>query len=200
MRESFSHAAKHGDPCVHLFQNILEMQQKPGLTEVGPERKAEIEAGIEQDVTTLLTALTGKAEGNQFALIFTTSTPRRLRDIAARVEAARKIKLEKEIEKKFKDPFEDSLQYILAGARDEGDGKERAKRDARLIEGTMKGLGTRDTELGARLVKVSWDKKQLGKIREEYKRAFPGRGSLRERVKGETSGIWEDFLVAVVDS
>lgn len=186
---------------MHLFQNVLEMQQKPGLTEVGPEQKAAVEAEIEKDVTALITALTGKAEGNQFALVFTTSTPARLRDVVARVEQARKVKLEKEIEKKFKDPFEDNLQYILAGARDRGkDEKERARRDARLIEGTMKGLGTRDTELCARLLKCAWDKRYLKEVREEYRKQFPSRGGLRERIKGETSGIWEDLLVAVVDS
>jgi len=110
--------------------------------------------------------------------------------------------------------MEDSLLYIMHGAKSKRDG-QGIWRDAKLLEKSMAGLGTKDMQLiyrfvglffflftnalfFNRLVRAHWDPKRLEAIKDAYKRRY-GK-PLEGRVKGETSGDYQKLLVAIVKS
>ncbi|TGZ77902.1 Annexin [Ascodesmis nigricans] len=203
LRDAMKSAAKQSDPIVHLYQNVLDCTQRPGLTEVDDEFTEVVEQGIFQDVSKLRVALAGNSEGNVFAHIFTTSSPERLQVVLTRFIKEQKLGTERQLFKtlksKFSSPFAEALIYIAKGAMDNGDGHMRASRDADLLEKTMKGMGTRDQELLARLMRVQWDKVELRKVKECYRMTVKSSG-LVSRIKSETSRKWMELLVAVAKS
>ena len=92
-------------------------------------------------------------------------------------------------------------------------------RDAKLLEKSMAGMGTRDAQLiyryvfilffsyrlGSfrsyniyRLVRAHWDPIRMEAIKDAYKRRY-GK-TLEGRVKGETSGDYQKLLMAIVRS
>jgi annexin A7/11 len=107
----------------------------------------------------------------------------------------------------------------MHGAKSKHDG-QGFWRDAKLIEKSMAGLGTRDTQLIYRLVplivcfcfcftdkdlillyrlvRAHWDPNRLEAIKDAYRRRY-GK-PLEGRVKGETSGDYQKLLVAIVKS
>lgn len=104
----------------------------------------------------------------------------------------------------------------MHGAKSKRDG-QGFWRDAKLLEKSMAGLGTRDTQLiyrfvffhlffvsyysyffKYRLVRAHWDPRRLEAIKDAYKRRY-GK-SLEVRVKGDTSGDYQKLLVAIVRS
>lgn len=60
----------------------------------------------------------------------------------------------------------------------------------------MAGLGTKDTQLIYRLVRAHWDALRMEAVKDAYQRRY--KKSLESRVKGETSGLYRDLLVALV--
>jgi annexin A7/11 len=73
-------------------------------------------------------------------------------------------------------------------------GTDKAMRDALLLEETMAGAGTKDALLTQRVVRVHWDRAHLQQVKAAYQHKF--RRSLTSRIKSETSGDHERFLVA----
>ena len=69
-------------------------------------------------------------------------------------------------------------------------------RDAKLLEMSMKGVGTRDDLLIARLIRIHWDPEHMQAVKEAYKEKYGM--TLRERIQGDTSGDYQTFLVAML--
>lgn len=70
-------------------------------------------------------------------------------------------------------------------------------RDAVGLEDAMKGIGTRDELLIARVVRAHWDRDRMEQVKRAYRQRF-GR-ELAGRIGGETSGSYGRCLVAMVE-
>jgi annexin A7/11 len=90
---------------------------------------------VKNDVRELHVAISGKAEGHTIAEIMATRSDAALFRIIKEYEATHGKDLLKTLKSKLSGGMENAVMYILEGAQD------RALRDARLLEGTMKGLG-----------------------------------------------------------
>ena len=111
----------------------------------------------------------------------------------------------------------------MHGAKPKRDG-QGIWRDAKMLEKSMAGLGTRDQQLIYRwvpgfrfvsplplrvndlsfyffifrLIRAHWNPTRFEAIKDAYKRRY-GK-TLEHRVKGETSGAYRDLLIAIVRS
>ncbi|KAF8799887.1 Annexin [Phlegmacium glaucopus] len=152
-------------------------------------------AQVAADIETLHHASKKREEVPFFEVLINRSNPH----IAAVVTgfATRYKSLSKVIKKTFSGQMEDSLLYIMHGAKPKRDG-QGFWRDAKLLEKSMKGMGTKDMQLIYRLVRAHWDPNRLEAIKSAYQRRY-GK-SLESRVKGETSGDYQKLLVAIVKS
>ena len=81
-----------------------------------------------------------------------------------------------------------ALLYQLRTATD------RARRDAMLMEDSMKGMGTKERLLLNRVVRAHWNKHHMEQVQAAYKLKY--KQTLRSRIEGETSGDFERALVA----
>ena len=88
-----------------------------------------------------------------------------------------------------------SLLYILHGIKPKRDG-QGIWRDAKLLEKTMAGLGTRDAALIYRTLRASWNPQRFEAIKTAYKNRF-GK-TLEHRIKGETSGGYKEVMIMIV--
>ena len=66
---------------------------------------------------------------------------------------------------------------------------------ASLLEASMAGMGTREKLLASRVVRYHWDRNTLNNVRGAYAQKY---GDLAKRIKGETSGDFERFLLACI--
>jgi len=105
--------------------------------------------------------------------------------------------LSKVIKKTFSGTMEEALLYIVHGVKPKRD-RQGYWRDGKLLEKTMAGMGTKDTQLIYRLIRAHWNPQRLEAIKEAYKRRY-GK-ALENRVKGETSGPYRDLLLTIVKS
>lgn len=171
-----------------MFMMALNGQRPPDHL---PVDRTEVEADIE----TLHHASKKKEEIPFFEILINRSNPH----IAAVVTgfSMRYKSLSTVIKKTFSGHIQSSLLYIMHGAKSKRDGRG-FWRDAKLLEKSMAGLGTRDTQLTYRLIRAHWDPYRLEAIKDAYRRRY-GR-SLEARVKGETSGDYQKLLVAIVKS
>lgn len=130
-------ALKKEPLLANLYMNALENLGNPGLSEVPEPQRPALQDQINREADELFTATVGNIEGDRFSWIFTTSTAERLRDISAAFKKKQNQSLASVVEKKLKktETFRDELLYILRGL------DNRAKRDAELLESTMKGFG-----------------------------------------------------------
>jgi len=150
---------------------------------------------VEADIETLHHASKKKEEVPFFEILINRSNPH----IAAVVTgfSHRYKNLSKVIKKTFSGHIQSSLLYIMHGAKAKRDG-QGFWRDAKLMEKSMAGLGTRDTQLIYRLIRAHWNPNRLEAIKDAYRRRY-GK-PLENRVKGETSGDYQKLLVAIVRS
>lgn len=169
-----------------LYMDALEARRADESTPVSDDQ-------AELDANELYTAMVGKSEGNKVSEILVTRSDAMIRKIVSKYDGMSHGKsLEKMIEKKFGGGMRTALLYILHGAND------RASREAKALEATMKGMGTKDEELSYRLAIMHWDKDFLQLVINSYKKEFANKGSLNARVKGETSGHYGKFLLALL--
>ena len=94
------------------------------------------------------------------------------------------------LKREFSGHMEKTLRLMVARA------VNPVEADARALEDSMKGLGTKDTLLITRLVRCAWDRNYLAAVRTRYRGIF-GR-ELEQRIRGETSGDYRRFLLALV--
>ncbi|GAK65469.1 annexin a4 [Moesziomyces antarcticus] len=101
------------------------------------------------------------------------------------------------IDSEFSGHMRDALRYIVDGVENDGQG---VTRDARLLEDSMKGMGTKDERLVYRVARLHWNKHRFeGQIKPAYAQLFHKKG-LKNRVEGETSGDYKRMLSAMIGS
>jgi hypothetical protein len=84
------------------------------------------------------------------------------------------------------------MAYALNGAVD------KYQRDAKLLDTCMKGIGTNDSRLIARIARIHYssDPTHLNKVKEEYHIRY-GK-NLIDRVRTHTKGAYRDLLVKIL--
>ena len=116
-----------------------------------------------------------------------------LRAIAQEYHRRHHRRLTHDNEQEFSEHMEHSLMYALLGALDP------LHRDARLIHAAMQGAGTKDERLTYRIIRAYWHGGQphLQGVKNAYQEHY--RENLIRRVQSETSGHYEQLLVAVLE-
>ncbi|KAI5819825.1 hypothetical protein BZA77DRAFT_144276 [Pyronema omphalodes] len=71
-------------------------------------------------------------------------------------------------------------------------------RDAKLLEDAMKGLGTRDARLIARIIRIHFDNdpRHMDYVREVYQQKY--NRNLKDRIKDNTRGPYRDLLLKMI--
>jgi annexin A7/11 len=148
---------------------------------------------LDRDCSELHRATEGKVGTDQITVcnILTSRSDGQLRAIAQHYQQKYHIALVDVVKKEFSGHMEDALLLILNRALD------RAMTDAVQLEETMSGIGTKDSLLVNRVVKVHWDKEHLDQVRKAYIHRY--KRDLIARVKGETRGDFENLLVACLE-
>lgn len=190
--------AKYGRTLESTVADDLSGSEKRMYEMVTSATRTEDSAGVNpQHVSAEVKALHAATEGRigtdetEVSRIFVKNNDATLAAIAREYERTYHMPVETLIKKEFSGHQEDALLYILRGVLD------KAKRDAELIEGTMKGLGTRDEELAFRLVTAHWIQGAIPAIKAAYQKTY-GK-DLVSRVRGETSGDFERLLLAILN-
>ena len=114
--------------------------------------------------------------------------------VAQRYQQQHRKPLSKMVLSEFSGHMEDALRFIAEGAENDGRG---VTRDARLIEESMKGMGTKDERLICRVVRAHWNRARFEEVKRAYAATQHKKG-LRNRVEGETSGDYKRMLVGLV--
>jgi annexin A7/11 len=73
-------------------------------------------------------------------------------------------------------------------------GTDKYRRDAILLEEAMAGMGTKDTLLVGRVIRIHWDRNHMAQVKGAYQHMF--HKSLVSRIRGETSGDYEKLMCA----
>ncbi|KAJ3900752.1 hypothetical protein F5879DRAFT_925190 [Lentinula edodes] len=105
--------------------------------------------------------------------------------------------LSKVIKNEFSGHTKSTLLHIVTAANPKHitDGP-RVWRDVKLLEATMKGMGTKDDLLIRRLIRTHWDQIHFTNVKRTYERKY--KKSLEARVASETSGDYKKACVGVV--
>ncbi|KAK6354798.1 hypothetical protein TWF696_003931 [Orbilia brochopaga] len=190
--------AKFGRTLESTVADDLSGCEKRMFEMVTSATRTEDSAGVNpQHVTAEVKSLHAATEGRigtdetEVSRIFIKNNDATLAAIAKEYERTYHMPVETLIKKEFSGHQEDALLYMLRGVLD------KAKRDAELIEGTMKGLGTKDEQLAFRLVAAHWIPGAIPAIKVAYQKLY-GK-DLVSRVRGETSGDFERLLVAILN-
>lgn len=133
--------------------------------------------------------LSGKDAPSHFLSILATQNQYQLRKIFAAFADLSGSSIEKAIEKEFSGDLQKSYLTIVRAASD------KQKFFAMQLYNSMKGLGTRDNDLIRVLVTRSEVDLQL--IKEEFQELY--KKPLEEMIKGDTSGLYRDALLAIVE-
>ncbi|GAC93705.1 hypothetical protein PHSY_001270 [Pseudozyma hubeiensis SY62] len=153
---------------------------------------------VEADVAALHSAARG-AGTDEIAIcgiLIQRSTPH-LAAVAQAYQQRHRKSLSSMINSEFSGHMQDALRYIVDGAEHDGQG---ITRDARLLEDSMKGMGTKDERLVYRVARLHWNKPRFeGHIKPAYAQLFHKKG-LKNRVEGETSGDYKRMLSAMLGS
>jgi annexin A7/11 len=165
------------------FSMVLAANRAEGSAPIYPQQ-------TDADVAELYRATEGKVGTDQMTVcnILSTRSDGQIRAIAHAFEQKYHIPLEKVIEKEFSGHMQEALLMQLRG------GTDRIMRDATLLEDTMKGLGTKDSLLVQRVVRLHWDHQHMEQVKRAYKHRY--HKELMTRVKGEVKGDVEKLLLA----
>jgi len=166
-----------------LFVMMLEGRRPDEWVQPNPQQAS-------HDAATIYTAFRGLGTDQRpVCELLTRSNDAQIRAIAYEFERAHGPLIQA-IKKEFSGHMKDALLYLVEGAQD------KAKRDARLLEDSMAGFGTKDELLISRVVRIHWDRMHLEAVKAAYKQMY--RKDLAKRIEGETSGDYRDMLVALV--
>jgi len=122
--------------------------------------------------------------------ILSSRNDNQIRAIAYAYEQKFQRKLEDVIKKEVSGHMEDALLFQLRHAVD------KYMHFAKLLEDSMAGAGTADHLLIGRVVRMHWDRTFMANVRAAYQQRY--RRDLAARIKGETSGDYEDALLAMI--
>lgn len=90
----------------------------------------------------------------------------------------------------FSGHMQDALLYQVRQAKD------KYMHAAKLLEDSMKGMGTKDHLLVDRVVRYHWDHNVLDNVKGAYQQKY-GK-SLANRIHGETSGDYRRLMLACI--
>ncbi|KAE8375372.1 hypothetical protein BDV26DRAFT_268001 [Aspergillus bertholletiae] len=169
----------------NLFTMILRADRHEESFPIDPR-------AIEEEARSLHSATAARMRNNvqEVCSIFARSSDNELRAINQAFTARYNVSLEKHIDKEFSGHMKEALLQMLRGAVDP------AMRDAELLEDCMKGMGTKDVKLVSRVVRLHWNRAHKDQIKRAYRHRY-GK-DLIERVRGETSGDYQRFMVALL--
>ncbi|EPQ29823.1 uncharacterized protein PFL1_02496 [Pseudozyma flocculosa PF-1] len=149
---------------------------------------------VEADIRDLHSAARGAGtdEIKICGILCQRSTPH-LAAVAHGYARQHKRPLSKMINSEFSGHMEDALRFIVDGA------ENALERDARLIEDSMKGMGTKDERLVYRIARNHWNRARFEEVKRAYAAVCHKKG-LKHRVEGETSGDYKRMMSAMVGS
>ncbi|KAK7036152.1 Annexin A4 [Favolaschia claudopus] len=156
---------------------------------------------LEDDVSKLHKSGAGRVGTNEstFYGILTGRTYDHLVQVCRRYQAKHGKTLSHDLKNEFSGHTLDVLLRLVAGIEGHPRHPELSPRDARdavLLEETMAGFGTKDGLLVMRLLRAHWSRRRMEMIGGAYLKIY-GK-TLTRRVEGETSGAFEDLLVAMI--
>lgn len=148
---------------------------------------------IDRDVTELQRSMgnTMSKDSIQVCQILTSRNDNQLRAIAQSYQHKFGKSLNSVIKGRFSGHMEDALLLIVARAVD------RPTSDADQLEATMAGMGTKDTLLVDRVVRLHWNRQYMNQVEAAFKAKY--KTTLINRIKGETRGDVERMLVSCVE-
>ncbi|PFH48119.1 hypothetical protein AMATHDRAFT_6104 [Amanita thiersii Skay4041] len=164
-----------------LFIMTLSTQRPP---ETAPSAKE-----IDEDVETIFKSNDKKAT---FTEIFTRRSYIHLSRMIT-IYKHRNKSLSKVIKKETSGHLRDALLYILHGIKERQNPAQW--RDAKRLEKTMAGLGTKNELLVFRLLRAQWNNENLQLVKSSYLRRYSK--ALDDRIKGEVSGAYRDLMMAL---
>lgn len=170
-----------------LFSMVLAGRRQEESAPVIPQE-------LDRDTTELHRAMEGRVGTDQLTVchIISSRSDGQLRALSQEFQRKYHKPLSKVIASEFSGHMRDALLRMLLVAED------RAMADAQALEETMRGAGTKDRLLLNRVVRVHWDRNHRNQVKGAYRHAF--KRELATRIKGETSGDYERFLVALVEA
>jgi annexin A7/11 len=150
---------------------------------------------VQQDIESLYRAGPGKIGTDEIGIcgILLQRSNQHLQAIAQGFQQRHRISLSKMVESEFSGHMRDGLLHIARFAEADGNGVHR---DALLLEAAMAGMGTKDERLCYRLCRMHWDRQRFAMVKNQYRQMY--HRDLVQRVKGETSGKYENALVALI--
>ncbi|KAF7294511.1 hypothetical protein MKEN_01443800 [Mycena kentingensis (nom. inval.)] len=156
---------------------------------------------LEEDVKALYKGGAGRIGTNEdtFYRIFTSRRHDHLVQICHTYKQQHKRALVDVIKSEFGDGHDSkALQFIVNGAYqpDHPNHSPLAIRDAKYLEKTMEGMGTKNDLLLMRVLRAHWSPGRLQAIKAAY--LSVEKKTLPRRIKGETSGTFEDVLLALI--
>ncbi|KAH8918621.1 Annexin [Atractiella rhizophila] len=156
----------------------------------------QIESLLQSDLQALNNSLrTGRTDEIGVCSIILARSPKHLHELQKRYQSQNRKTLTKVIKSHFSGHMEQGLVYVLNGAKKDTTG---AWRDAKWIEKSMKGMGTKDNELVYRVLRAAWNPQHFVQVSLAYQSKY--KKSLKDRIRGETSGKYRDMLVAIYDN
>lgn len=170
-----------------MYMVIIAARRNEDSAPVDPAR-------TDADVTELNTAMGNLLTKNadRVCELLLTRNDAQLRAIAHRYHARFHKTLDAALASKFSGHMEDALRLLVARAVD------RPLAEAHRLELAMKGLGTEDALLVARVVRCHWDQNFMRQVAQAYKAKVKPGTELSRRIKGETSGHYKDLMLACV--
>lgn len=168
-----------------LFAMVLSATRQEDSVPVLPQ-------AVETDVTELHRATEGQYGTDQLTVcsILTSRSDGQIRAISHAYQYKYRISLEQMIQKEFSGHMEHALIRIVRAAND------RAMADAQLIDDTMHIVGTNDSRLIERVVRLHWNREHTGQVKGAYGVRY--KRDLVERIRKKLSGDYERVLVAML--
>lgn len=170
-----------------LFTIVLAASRAEESAPVYPQQ-------VDQDVAELHRATEGTKMGTDQMTVCSILSQRsdgQIRAVAHAYQQRYHRELSQVLAKEFSGHMKDALLRML------GCGEDRAKADAQNLEDAMRGAGTKDQLLVARVVRAHWNRQHLQQVKGAYRHFF--KRELSQRVRGETSGDYQRLMVALVD-
>ena len=147
---------------------------------------------IERDTTELQRGMGNMISKNASSvcdLLFTRNDAQ-IRAIAQTYQQRFHEPLIKAIKSKFSGHMEDALVLLIERATN------RPEAEARRLEESMAGLGTKDELLVQRVVRCHWDQGFMRAVSEAYTNLY--RKTLVRRIEGETRGDYVSLLIMII--
>ncbi|KAJ6566865.1 hypothetical protein B0H19DRAFT_1138766 [Mycena capillaripes] len=202
LRPNFGPVPGAPPPVATPATNAPGTAGKPGTT-AAAEVIDDPETLLQDDVKKLTKSGVGRVGTNEdtFYRILTGRTPTHMIQICRKYQEVNKRLLSQDLKGEFSGHDLRALLYIVSGAEANANARypdlnPQAVRDAKLLEDTMAGMGTNDGLLVMRILRAHWCRWRMDAISAAYLRVYEK--TLTRRVQGETSGAFEDLLVAMI--